>query len=291
MTYSLIETSRQGGRPVYLYLIVQGAQEWALTTSARPMTFGGAVYQPSPISHSEPKQTNELSKDGVALTLPVGDDLASQFLGYSPDQVTSVTIFRLHYDDPDAEAIVFWKGRVASSKASGGKATIQCESIFTSLRRPGLRARYQRTCRHALYGKGCGANPEAFALIATPSALSASGVVVTVPEAASYPSGYFFGGMLRASDASLRLIVGHSGQEITISRPIRQLSQDFVDAGVLGAGYGANYGGLYGGLGVTIYPGCDRSTTVCAGRFGNLDNYGGFPFIPTKNPFGGSSIV
>jgi hypothetical protein len=31
--------------------------------------------------------------------------------------------------------------------------------------------------------------------------------------------------------------------------------------------------------------GCDHSVSTCAARFGNLANYGGFPFIPTKNPF------
>jgi len=31
--------------------------------------------------------------------------------------------------------------------------------------------------------------------------------------------------------------------------------------------------------------GCDHSVSTCAARFDNLANYGGFPFIPTKNPF------
>jgi len=42
---------------------------------------------------------------------------------------------------------------------------------------------------------------------------------------------------------------------------------------------------------VKIYPGCDRVRATCESKFDNLDNFGGFPWIPTKNPFGGSSIV
>ncbi|MCP3868314.1 MAG: hypothetical protein GY703_09520, partial [Gammaproteobacteria bacterium] len=45
-----------------------------------------------------------------------------------------------------------------------------------------------------------------------------------------------------------------------------------------------------GGLAITLYPGCAHNPTACA-AFGNLDNYGGFWWIPGKNPMGGSSIV
>jgi hypothetical protein len=44
------------------------------------------------------------------------------------------------------------------------------------------------------------------------------------------------------------------------------------------------------GTEVQLTVGCDHSTATCASRFGNLDNFGGFPFIPTKNPFSGTPI-
>ena len=42
---------------------------------------------------------------------------------------------------------------------------------------------------------------------------------------------------------------------------------------------------------VEIAPGCDLRRDTCAGRFGNLLNFGGFPDIPGRNPFGGTSII
>jgi hypothetical protein len=36
---------------------------------------------------------------------------------------------------------------------------------------------------------------------------------------------------------------------------------------------------------VQLTVGCDHSTATCAARFNNLNNYGGFPAIPNKNPF------
>lgn len=286
MTYPAIESSRQSGRPVFLYRMVQGSLVWLFTTAARVIEFGGEDYKPSSVSSTELKQSSEMAKDGIRLTFPRTDEFASQFLGYSPDLVTTVTVFRLHTSDPDSEAIVYWKGRVASSKAAGARIELECESIFTSLRRPGLRARYQRSCRHALYGRGCRLDPEAFAVPGTLTAISANAVTVTVPEAATYEDGWFFGGMLRASDGALRLIVGHSGSTITLSRPLARLAQDLALAG-----YGNDYGNQYGSPVCKLYPGCDHSTATCLGKFDNLDNHGGFPFIPLKNPFGGSSIV
>ena len=40
-----------------------------------------------------------------------------------------------------------------------------------------------------------------------------------------------------------------------------------------------------------IASGCDLRAATCATKFGNLPNFGGFPEIPGRNPFGGSSIV
>jgi hypothetical protein len=37
--------------------------------------------------------------------------------------------------------------------------------------------------------------------------------------------------------------------------------------------------------------GCDRTFATCQSKFGNSLNFGGFPWIPVKNPFAGDSIV
>lgn len=282
MSYTARELSAQDGRPVFLYKFVQGSLQWCYTNAPFKVNFAGDTYSPSAVGHSEVKQSNELAKDSISLTFPLDDAFASQFLGYAPDQVTSVTLLRGHV--ADNEFIVYWKGRVASSKAFSAQIRLECESIFTSLRRPGLRARYQRTCRHALYGRGCQLDPEAFVIAGRVTSLTSTSLVV--PEAASYADGYFTGGMVRASDDSLRLIASHAGANLVLSRP-----SDALISSLELSGYGYGYGFFYGQLTVKLYPGCDRSKTTCLSKFDNLANYGGFPYIPTKNPFGGSSIV
>ncbi|MFN4063440.1 MAG: phage BR0599 family protein [Parazoarcus communis] len=283
MSYVSRESSAQGGAPIFLYEFVQGEQAWRYTSAPDAYEWGGHTWQPSSLSHSDVTQSSEMAKDGISLKFPRTDEFARQFLGYAPDLVTSVTLRRGHADD--GEFVVYWRGRVSGSKSSGASISIDCESIFTSLRRPGLRARYQRTCRHALYSRGCTLDPEDFAVAAPVTA--AAGNVVTVPAAALQPDGWYLGGMLRAEDGSLRLITAHAGSQLTLSRPI-----EILITAVPAAGYGLSYGKWYGGeVVVKIYPGCDRVRATCESKFDNLDNFGGFPWIPTKNPFGGSSIV
>ena len=272
MTYSDLEFSGQSGQPILLYQFVIGDTAFCLTNYEEAQTWGEKTWVPSAISHGDIAQSPEMNKDNLTFDLPRTESLAQEFLGYSPDAVVSVTVFRKHCDDP--EGIVYWRGRVATSVTDGERVSLDCESVFTSLRRPGLRARYQRACRHSLYGIGCRLNKDDFALGGTPTAAIRN--VVTVPEAASSPDGYYRGGML-AFNGIYRMVTGHSGSQLTLSRPIQSL--------LISLNEGA------GNETVQIYPGCDHSRATCDSKFNNLNNYGGFPWIPLKNPFKMTSLI
>jgi len=49
--------------------------------------------------------------------------------------------------------------------------------------------------------------------------------------------------------------------------------------------------GVTEGSTVTLWPGCARTMNACLNKFNNLDNYGGLPFLPSKNPFSGDALV
>ena len=69
---------------------------------------------------------------------------------------------------------------------------------------------------------------------------------------------------------AMRFIVNHVGATLYLSRPfVEDISGQVID----------------------IFPGCDHLRTTCAGKFANGDNFGGFPYIPNINPFGGTAIV
>lgn len=266
MSYATLETSTQDGAPVELYTFAQGTQFWRFTTAPDTVTYAAVGYTPSSISRDRIKQTADVLKDSLKLEFPRGDSFASQFLGFAPDIVTTVTVMRGHAGD--SEFIPYWKGRVIAAVASGNKIELACESVFSSIRRPGLRARYELTCRHALYSARCGVNLEASQTTGVTSVVS--GVTLTVPEAAGFADGYFTGGMVKAPDESTRFIVAHAGEVLTVQRPIA---------------------GLSAGETVRLYPGCDHLMTTCNSKFGNIDNFGGFPWIPIRNPYDGRSIA
>ena len=48
--------------------------------------------------------------------------------------------------------------------------------------------------------------------------------------------------------------------------------------------------GLSAGEAMTAFAGCRRIRQVCNTKFSNIENFGGFPYIPIRNPFGGSGV-
>jgi len=201
-------------------------------------------------------------------------------LGNTP---VTLTIFRGH-EQVLGETVAHWKGRVVGAEVEGQRILLQAESIFSTLRRAGVRAKYQRLCRHALYGRGCGLDIALYWLTGTVTAISANTLSVTIPEAAGQPDGWYRGGVLRFG-VQLGFITGHAGAVLTLSRPMPDLA-----AAIAAPEIDPETGDPLPVL-VDIAPGCDLRAATCAAKFGNLLNFGGFPEIPGQNPLGGSSIV
>lgn len=283
MTYDAYELSVQLGEPIELFEFIQGATAWRTTSHDQDVIWGGNTWTATPLGRSEIEQTDEMTKNALILRLPRTHAFAAQFIGQTPDQVTTLTLRRGHLSDPEAEFTVAWKGRVSGASVNGAEVELNCESIFTSLRRAGLRARYQIPCRHVLYGRGCNVDRAAYAEI---SAASVVGVQVAASVASAQADGWYSGGMIVAPDGAARFIIAHVGAVLTLMRTFDSL-QALTD----NAGYGRNYGNYYGGVPVTLYPGCDHSKATCHDKFDNLPNYGGFPYIPARNPLDGHSIV
>lgn len=270
MTYAAIESSVQQGAPVELYEFVQGLQRWTYASGAEPIVRLGQTFTPSNIQRDRVKQSTDIFKNGIKLTFPRDDEFAKQFLGFSPELPTTVTIYRGHYTDPDAQFVIYWKGRILSAKATESKIDLDCEPVYTSIRRPGLRAKFEYGCRHVLYGRRCSVNREAYKHENSVLSLSGGLNVEVAGVAGIYPDGWFTGGIIFAADGASRFIVAHVGGVVTMSRPLASLA---------------------GGQVVRLYPGCDHLRTTCDTKFNNLDNFGGFPWVPTRNPFDGSSIA
>ena len=285
MSYAIIETSAEEGRPYYLYQFVEGAQVWRFTGRAADwMSAGGGgeiIWEAAAVAHGVVVQTGEIERGRLELTWPLSHPFARRFLAPLGNQAVTLTIFRGHEQVP-GETVAHWKGRVVGAEAEGQRILLSAESLFSTLRRAGVRAKYQRLCRHVLYGRGCGLD---VAQHWQPGIVTASsGAAVTIPEAAAEPDGWYRGGVLRFG-SQMGFLIGHAGATLTLSRPMPEL------AAALAAPDLDPVTGTPLPVFVDLAPGCDLRAATCSAKFGNLLNFGGFPEIPGRNPFGGSSIV
>ncbi|WP_210877677.1 phage BR0599 family protein [Roseovarius autotrophicus] len=286
MTYSSIESSTADGRPYYLYQFVEGEQVWRFTSRAAAWTSAGGggteiIWEPAAVAHGDVVQTSEIERGRLELTWPLSHPFARRFLAPQGNMPVTLTIFRGHEQVP-GETVAHWKGRVMGAEVEGQRIILQAESIFSTLRRAGVRAKYQRLCRHAHYGRGCTLDIALFWL--TGAVTAVAGGLVTIPEAAEYPDGWFRAGVLRFGP-ELGFITGHAGAVVMLSRPFSALA-----AALAAPEIDPETGDPMPVL-VDIAPGCDLRAATCVNKFANLRNFGGFPEIPGRNPLGGGSIV
>lgn len=273
MSYAGQDQSEQASIPVLLFMVVQGATEWDLTSA--PVEITGRVsktWTPAVIVPEEFGQSGELAKDPLRFQLPLSHSLSQSFLLDPPDVVTTVTVYRTHYDDE--ETIVYWKGRVLDTAITGGVMTLECESIFSRLRRIGAAPVWSKTCRHVLFGQGCRLQASAFAEALTVTGLAGNGIILTIPAAEAHAD--MVGGTIVAPDGTLRMVVRHSGASVTLMRRIRSLVVALA--------------GDPGGFSVTYYPGCDKSFRTCKDTYSNDANFGGWPAMPELNPMAGNNV-
>ncbi|MEI9410704.1 phage BR0599 family protein [Mesorhizobium salmacidum] len=266
MSYAEPETSIDEGEPYFLYLLDNGVNPVRLTSDPDPLTRMGEIWKPSAVSHGDIEQSGNIEKAAVDLTFPLSDVYAKTLLTPA-SEVTTVTIWRGHHTDPSNELRVVWKGRVVNPKSGKQNIKVPVENISTSMRRPGCRARYQRTCRHALYFPGCNVNVDDFKVPATVSSID--GLVLTIAEAAAQPDGRYKAGLV-IFDGLFGWVGEHVGDTITLVGEIDGLAEAVAADGPTA---------------VYIAPGCDLSEEVCANVFGNHLNHGGFKNMSDNNPF------
>ena len=138
-------------RPHGLYRFVLGAEITTLTSYDKAIVYNTETYEPVAISRTGIDLKNELAKANIDVSMGLYEPIAREWMNYTSDQSLILTIFR----QSDVGVDTIWKGRLAGIKPGLNDIKFTFESVFTSLRRPGLRARFTRACRHALYSSGC----------------------------------------------------------------------------------------------------------------------------------------
>lgn len=266
MTYTTLENSIDNGKPYYLYEFKRGETFWRYAATENEIVVPSVgTFTPSSVMHGSVNQTGDIERISLDIVIPLSDPLAIAQRSPNISKVTTVTIYRGHYGLAAGTEQVVWKGRVVSYSIEGVSFALICENIQTTLRRAGLRAKFQRTCRHVLYSTGCTLNLNDFLTATTVTSVSGTTVVVAPLAGKTDVAEYYTGGIL-SFNGELNFISRHSGTTLTMLNPVT---------------------GLVNGSAVSIAAGCNLARSTCETKFNNLNNFGGFPYLPDRNPFNG----
>lgn len=270
MSYDTIERSASDGRPVELYRFLRGESlEWLYTSADRDLVVSTKTYRAAVLRRGPIAQSQELQRSNMKITCTSDFPIASMYKVAPPSDPIALELRKFHYGDTEIATI--WQGTIASVAFRGAEADIELVPLSGTLNAAGNRRAYQKTCPYDLYGKMCRLDPEDFRTNGTADAIA--GLNVTVTAADGLTDGHFSGGVFEwevsADIFERRFITSHVGATISLDvQPI----------------------GLAVGGAVRLYPGCDHSIQTCQSKFANNLNFGGMPYIPQKNPFGGEPI-
>lgn len=268
MSYVTYEISQWMGKPIECYLFQCNGINYSYTSSSLDYTLNDVVYSSVPIKRGAYETSEDTLKSDLDITVIRTVDVVSLFIGLPPEDIVSITIYRIHKGD--TEALVYWTGRVTTCTIQKDEATLKCESIKTSLKRNGLRACYQIPCRHTLYSDQCGVSKSSYSLYIA-NAINNGDGTITHSSFATKADGWWNGGWIQLDTGEKRMVTAHSGSTVTINYPFNSSTS------------------ISNGL--TVFAGCDSLVTTCNSKFNNVLNFGGFPYIPSDNKFTGDKVM
>lgn len=264
--FETYEESVEGSRPVELYTLSLGTSEWRYTSSDGDYVIGSDTWTPFPISRSPREQSQEDQDQQVEVRLPGDAPLARQYIISVPGEAATIIIERVQILDGTQQRVILLEGTVQSvTYEQGGEiAVLSIVTLQSAFSRTLPRDVYSAVCNHVLYDERCKVPEVSFRV--TQEVLAVSGNTLTINGLNAEVDNYYQAGFVELTGAvrDFRLILLQVGNLVTVTLP-----------------FGTNPLGEL----VRVYAGCAHTADVCQAKFDNLINFGGFPFVPTKNPF------
>lgn len=237
-----------------LYLFNVDGTNYGFNPLNASTTLFSIPYTYTNIVRSEIQITESFSKSTVSFKFPRDHSFALMLL----QDLTEIPIITTIYRDSS----VYWKGRVKEVAASDSSITINCISVYSYQQKDGFSPKITIQCRHRLYEKGCNVVKEAHGINYSVSGIISKQFTVSGLSGSAYKGG------TASINGQIRNILNHSGNTITLSYPFN----------------GSQSGTL------RLYPGCALTVDACIG-FSNLNNFGGFPFMPITSPFSSAGAL
>jgi len=198
----------------------------------------------------------EVQRDRVFLTLPgfAGSDAIGSFvIGESAIGAFGVLAV--------VGGVTLFKGKISTVDAVGRtQATVTVASDLVILDYDMPRNLFSPTCVHTLYDSGCGVIRGTYAATGAAGAGSTSSTVLSGVALVQHAQGS---------------LVFTSGANANLRATVKSVA--------VGVGFNLMYPLPFApspGDAFTVYAGCDHTQATCQGRFNNLANFRGFPYVP-----------
>jgi hypothetical protein len=264
MSYDAQETSTESGQPLELYEWALGATTYRFVGSELPYTLSGSIYSPESIDRSDIANSADDKADRIEVRMPSSNAFAQNFTSNPPGSTATLTIRRVHRTDGANEAKIYFKGVVhgVGFAEEGKQAVIMVVPLTSQKSKMVPRYTFQSLCNYALFDADCKVSEATYSHDLTCSATSAD--TITLTGAGVFGADYFEAGFLEYA-GEYRLCIAQSTDVLTILLPFATDPTGFV---------------------VKARAGCKkRLATDCNLKFSNAINFGGYQWVPTKNPF------
>ncbi|AIR80132.1 TPA: phage BR0599 family protein [Campylobacter fetus subsp. venerealis] len=209
----------------------------------------------SPITRDEINK--EFDNEEANISMPLDLFPATEFRVFNPATTVWCKIVK--------NGVMIFYGRVAgcSFDIDAGIAKLKLITLKGMLKSKIPSRTYSRSCPFEIFSKDCKLKREDFALYLFEHdiKLDESRFKLTSPKIEAFKSGYFALGYIEFGEAKSH-IVAHNDDTLELLFPIPN---------------------AFNGI-IKVYPGCDKRIDTCETKFNNLVNYGGFAFVPAKNP-------
>ena len=273
-----IEQSPESGHPIALFHFVYGngaTDYFAYTDHDEDFTFKGITYEPVPIGRDKISSSGGLDNSTFTVEISPDAPIVKFMTTQTLNQEIKLIIRQGHIGDPDREFLIIWKGRITGAQKKRRTVQLGGESIVTSLRRPGLKRQYQRSCGWALYEPFCNA-PRVVRASLVPRLVGGNLVILSSGWSSPLAPVKFKGGHVTWPSG----VVG--GLNIRTILDVRLHAQGdmlLFQGDTLGLGTGP----------IKVYAGCNHQPDDCRAVHDNIVNFGGQWNIPTENPVGFSN--
>ncbi len=284
MAFDTLEESVEDAQPVELFKFSNLEDVFTYTSGQIPVIFMAETYTPRPVTRGPDDVQTLDAKRQMVVKMPVDDPFIARYIATLPATQDQFQLWRLHTSDtPTPEVREIFCGKVSNVAISGNEALVNILSFGSILGRTIPQQTTRNLCNHVLYDTRCKVVDTSFSMATTVTSISSDGLTITIDGGTNVifdtglqlsaqltaDAAYFDGGLLQRSVLEARM-----------ARSVTDVGGNVADIVVL-----IPFATISVGSTLDLFAGCDHQFPTCRTKFTNQRNYGGFPYVPTKNPF------